>query len=76
MLRAVVVLAQGTIERRTLIQAQGLGAGCGLHSSLRKRRTEARLSVGGLEIVPQCLALLAKGKLEEVDEAVFKSNGI
>jgi hypothetical protein len=71
MLRAVVGVSQGAKQGSAFLQGQGLGAGGGLYSGLGEGGAQARLRIVGLEIVPQGLALLAEGELEEVDEAVF-----
>src|ERR1700733_5248775 len=76
MLRAVVVLAQGAKQRGAFFQSQGLRASGGLHSRLRQRRAQLGFRISGFEIVPQSLALLAKRKLEKIDEAIFRASGV
>src|SRR5580704_18879609 len=70
MLRAVVGVSQGAKQGSAFFQSQGLGAGGGFYLGLGQGRAQTRLRIVGLEIVPQRLALLAEGELEEVDEAV------
>src|ERR1700728_223287 len=71
MLRAVPVVAQGTKQGCAFFQTQGFSPGSGFHASLRQRGAETALRIGGLEIIPQSFALVAKGEFEEVDESVI-----
>ena len=73
MLRAVVGVLQGAKERGAFFEGESFGAGGWFYAGLGQGGAQLGFGIVGLEIVPERLALLSEGELQEVDKAAFQT---